>query len=116
MLKAIHAQENREAALAKPRAVAGDFRRQRMGRAAELAGDHVSETLTYYAFPDSQWIKLRTNNPLERIMREIRRRTVSGGCASRRDQLDVGIQFQGSSSSRRSFGWPPAMASRVPFK
>ena len=35
----------------------------------------VSETLTYYAFPDIQWQKIRTNNPLERIMREIRRRT-----------------------------------------
>ena len=33
------------------------------------------ETLTYYAFPDSHWIKIRTNNPLERIMKEIRRRT-----------------------------------------
>jgi putative transposase len=29
----------------------------------------------YYAFPDIHWHKLRTNNPLERIMREIRRRT-----------------------------------------
>lgn len=26
-------------------------------------------------FPDCHWIKLRANNPLERIMREIRRRT-----------------------------------------
>jgi transposase-like protein len=75
MLKAIHAQENREAALAKARAIIDELRRQRMGRAAELVDDHVSETLTYYAFPDSHWIKLRTNNPLERIMREIRRRT-----------------------------------------
>ncbi len=33
------------------------------------------ETLTFYGFTDSHWIKLRTNNPLERIMREIRRRT-----------------------------------------
>jgi putative transposase len=31
--------------------------------------------LTYYAFPDIHWQKIRTNNPLERIMREIRRRT-----------------------------------------
>ena len=38
--------------------------------------DHcVDETLTYYAFPDIHWQKIRTNNPLERIMREIRRRT-----------------------------------------
>ena len=35
----------------------------------------VHETLTYYAFPDIHWQKIRTNNPLERIMREIRRRT-----------------------------------------
>ena len=35
----------------------------------------VYETLTYYAFPDIHWQKIRTNNPLERIMKEIRRRT-----------------------------------------
>jgi transposase-like protein len=75
MLKAIHAQENRVAAEAKAAAVVDEFRRQRLVRAAELVDAHVGETLAYYAFPDSHWIKLRTNNPLERIMREIRRRT-----------------------------------------
>jgi hypothetical protein len=33
------------------------------------------ETLTYYAMPAEHWRCLRTNNPLERLMREIRRRT-----------------------------------------
>jgi putative transposase len=75
MLKAIHAQETRGTAEAKASAVVDELRRQRMGRAADLVDSHVSETLTYYAFPDCHWIKLRTNNPLERIMREIRRRT-----------------------------------------
>ena len=37
--------------------------------------ESIGETLTHYAFPDSHWIKIRTNNPLERIMKEIRRRT-----------------------------------------
>ena len=46
-----------------------------MGKAAELVELAVHETLTYYAFPDIHWQKIRTNNPLERIMREIRRRT-----------------------------------------
>jgi transposase-like protein len=46
-----------------------------MGKAAELVEQSVHETLTYYAFPDIHWHKIRTNNPLERIMREIRRRT-----------------------------------------
>jgi len=36
----------------------------------------VHETLTYYGFPDIHWQKIRTNNPGERIMKEIRRRTV----------------------------------------
>jgi putative transposase len=35
----------------------------------------VEETLTYYAFPEEHWRRIRTNNPLERILREIRRRT-----------------------------------------
>jgi len=75
MLKAIHAQETRGTAEAKASAVVDELRRQRMRRAADLVDAHVAETLTYYAFPDCHWIKLRTNNPLERIMREIRRRT-----------------------------------------
>ena len=75
MLKAIHAQESREAARQKARAVVDELRRQRLGRAAELVDNGFEETLTYYSFPDSHWIKLRTNNPLERVMKEIRRRT-----------------------------------------
>ena len=35
----------------------------------------IAETLTYYSYPASHWRRIRTNNPLERIMREIRRRT-----------------------------------------
>ena len=75
MLKAIHAQETRQAAQQKARAVIDELHRQRLKRAAELVDDYVGETLTYYSFPDSHWIKLKTNNPLERLMREIRRRT-----------------------------------------
>jgi transposase-like protein len=33
------------------------------------------ETLTYYAFPEQYWRRIRTNNPLERLPLEIRRRT-----------------------------------------
>jgi len=33
------------------------------------------ETLTYFAYPSTHWRQIRTNNPLERIIREIRRRT-----------------------------------------
>ena len=75
MLKAIHAQEDRKAAAGKMEAVISELRRQKLTKAAELLEKSGHETLTYYAFPDCHWIKLRTNNPLERIMHEIRRRT-----------------------------------------
>lgn len=75
MLKAIHAQENRKAAQEKAEAVITDLRAQRMTKAADLIEESIGETLTYYGFPDSHWRKIRTNNPLERIMKEIRRRT-----------------------------------------
>lgn len=75
MLKAIHAQESREAAQEKAATVVEDLRRQKLGKAAELIEAHIDETLSYYRFPDSHWLKIRTNNPLERIMKEIRRRT-----------------------------------------
>ena len=75
MLKAIHAQETREAADRKASSVIDVLRQARMGAAAELVQSGVQETLTYYAFPDIHWQKIRTNNPLERIMKEIRRRT-----------------------------------------
>jgi transposase-like protein len=75
MLKAIHAQETRLTAERKAQAVVADLRAAKMARAAELVEQSVHETLTYYSFPDIHWQKIRTNNPLERIMKEIRRRT-----------------------------------------
>ena len=35
----------------------------------------VAETLIYYDFPSEHWIRIRTNNVIERLSREIRRRT-----------------------------------------
>ena len=75
MLKAIHAQESLKAAQEKAQSVVAERRSQKMTRAAELVEQHINETLSFYAFPDSHWRKIRTNNPLERIMKEIRRRT-----------------------------------------
>lgn len=75
MLKAIHAQEDRESARRKAEEVAGKLRGLRLDRAARIVAEGCEETLTYYDFPSSHWRNLRTNNPLERLNREIRRRT-----------------------------------------
>lgn len=52
----------------------------RLKKAASLVRGDISETLTYYAFPQEHWRRMRTNNLLKRIMREIRRRTRVVGC------------------------------------
>jgi putative transposase len=75
MLKAIHASEDIVAAREKAVRVIEKLRASRLTRAAELAEAAVEETLTYYAFPEEHWRRFRTNDPLERIQREIRRRT-----------------------------------------
>ena len=75
MLKAIHAQEDKEAARAKAGLVVEKLRRMKLEKAAELVEKSVEETLSYMDFPYEHWTRLRTNNGLERIMKEIRRRT-----------------------------------------
>ena len=37
--------------------------------------DGIEETLTYCDFPSEHWTRIRTNNVIERLNREIRRRT-----------------------------------------
>jgi transposase-like protein len=75
MLRAIHAQEDRAAAEAKVREVLAKLEQMKLGQAAKLLRDGVSDTLTYYALPREHWRCVRTNNPLERLIREVRRRT-----------------------------------------
>jgi len=75
MLKAIHAQEDAAAAAEKARLVVEKLRAMKLAKAAEIVANGIEETLSYYQLPPEHWRCLRTNNPLERLMREIRRRT-----------------------------------------
>lgn len=75
MLKAIHAQEDRHAAEEKIAAVTKKLKGMKLSNAAKIVEDGAKETLSYYDFPSQHWRSIRTNNPLERLMREIRRRT-----------------------------------------
>jgi len=74
-LKAIHASEDREAAEHKAALVAEKLERMKLGKAAKIVREGACETFSYYAFPREHWRSLRTNNPMERIIREVRRRT-----------------------------------------
>ena len=75
MLKAIHAQEDREASIQKAELVVDKLKSMKLPVAAKTVEDGIRETLTYTAFPREHWRSIRTNNPMERVMREIRRRT-----------------------------------------
>lgn len=75
MLKAIHAQENRSEARKKADGVIERLKMMKLSSAAKVVDEGIEETFSYYKFPHQYWRKLRTNNRLERLMREIRRRT-----------------------------------------
>jgi len=75
MLKAIHAQESKEAAREQARAIVAELKAIKLKEAAKEVEDSVEETLAYYDFPSEHWGRIRTNNVIERLNREIRRRT-----------------------------------------
>jgi putative transposase len=79
MLKVIHASEDIAAARQTAGQVIEKLRTQRRIKTAEIGETAIEETLTYYAFPEEHSRRIRTNNPLERILREIRRRTRAVG-------------------------------------
>lgn len=74
MLKAIHAQEDRDSARRKAQDVVEKLRSMRLGKAAQIVEDGAAETFSYYSFPREHWQKIRTNNPMERTLKEVRRR------------------------------------------
>lgn len=75
MPRAVHAMESREAAEARALAVADELGRMRLGEAARVVREGFPEILAYTAFPREHWRRIRTNNAIERLNREIRRRT-----------------------------------------
>lgn len=80
MLKAIHAQESKKAAREKAKLVVEELRQMKLEKAAKKVKESIDETLTYCEFPSEHWTRIRTNNVIERLNREIRRRTRVVGC------------------------------------
>ena len=78
-LKAIFAQEDREACLRKAEEVAQFLRDNKMKTAASTLESGIQEALTYTNYPHEHWLKIRSNNGIERINREIRKRTNAVG-------------------------------------
>jgi len=75
ILKAIHAQEDLEAAREKAAVVVENLKLMTLGKASDIVQESTEEMLAYINFPCEQWVRIRTNNPLKWILREVRRRT-----------------------------------------
>lgn len=79
MLKAIHSQESKEAAREKAVQIAEKLKKMKLSAVAKKLQEGIEETLTYMDFPTQHWSRIRTNNTMERLNREIKRRTKAIG-------------------------------------
>ena len=76
-LKAIFSMESRDKALEKAESVAKDMEVRKLREAAKCLREGIGETTTYLLddYPREHRRRIRTNNMIERLNREIRRRT-----------------------------------------
>lgn len=86
-MKRIYYQPNRKAAIRAYREWATRWREEEPEAVACLAKD-LEELLTFYLMPDAHWKKIRTTNLIERIFREVRRRTRPMTCFANKASCD----------------------------
>jgi putative transposase len=126
-IRTVFAQPTAEAAHAQWRHVADGFR-DRFPRLAALLDEAEPDVLAYLAFPAAHWRQLWSTNPLERLNKELKRRTnvvgifpnpaaairlVGALLAEQHDEWQVGRRYFGAESMallRREDGPPLALA------
>jgi transposase-like protein len=75
LVRTIFAQERPQDAWAQLERVTTQLQQGKFDAAAALLTDAAHDILAYTAFPNDTWKKIWSNNPQERLNREIRRRT-----------------------------------------
>jgi len=73
-IRTVYVQVDAASAHEQWRRVAETFR-PRFGRLAELMDSAEADVLAYAVFPSAHWHKIWSNNPLERLNKEVKRRT-----------------------------------------
>jgi putative transposase len=73
-IRTVFAQPDAESAREQWRRVSDGFR-HRFPRLSELMNEAEEDVLAYSAFPSEHWQKIWSNNPLERVNKEVKRRT-----------------------------------------
>jgi hypothetical protein len=77
-IRTVFAQPDTQGAHEQWRRVSEGFR-SRFPRLSELMEEAEEDVLSYAAFPAEHWQKIWSNNPLERLNKEVKRRTNSNG-------------------------------------
>ena len=86
VVKTVFAEKDRDQAHARWREVA-DSLRERFRDVAELMDEAEHDVLAYMAFDENLRSKLHSTNPLERVNKEIKRRTNVVGIFPNRDAV-----------------------------
>jgi transposase-like protein len=73
-IRTVFAQPDAQSAREQWRRVSEGFR-HRFGRLSELMEEAEEDVLAYATFPQEHWQKIWSNNPLERLNKEVKRRT-----------------------------------------
>jgi putative transposase len=73
-IRTVFAQPDAKSACEQWRRVSDGFR-HRFARLSELMDEAEEDLLAYAAFPQEHWHKIWSNNPLERVNKEVKRRT-----------------------------------------
>src|ERR687887_1599008 len=73
-IRTVFVQPDPTSAREQSRRVADSFR-SRFPRLAELLDESEADVLAYLSFPPEHWRQVWSNNPLERLNREVKRRT-----------------------------------------
>jgi putative transposase len=86
LVRMIFAEQNQEDARIRLREVA-DKLKERFEKAAQCLEDAEDDVLAFMRFPVAHWSKISSTNPLERVNREIERRTAVVGIFPDRQSL-----------------------------
>lgn len=102
LVRSIFAQNSEDAARAQFAVVCEQLERAGLDKAADVLGDAREDLLAYTTFPTQQWKQIWSNNPQERLNKEIRRRTDVVGIFPNRDAI---IRLVGSVLAEQHDEW-----------